>query len=153
MAGLWRFFSVKASRVAGRIAPLLLLLNAANPAVADTLVYNVTGYTMNAGKVVRFAGLEYAKGRVTSLYGQEKDIAASKAGTRIDGQGATLLPGLTDAHGHVGNLGLLLETVQLAGSSSEIEASNRVRSYIEQAPGQDWILGRGWNQVLWPEKE
>ena len=126
-----------------------IFLAASFAAGASTLVHNVTGYTMNGGKLVRFAALEFDQGRVTRLYANAEELASSQADTRIDGQGATLLPGLTDAHGHVQNHGLLLQSQNLLGSVSEEEAVQRVSAFIEQQPGQDWIQGRGWNQVLW----
>ncbi|MEH6634586.1 MAG: amidohydrolase [Halioglobus sp.] len=132
-----------------KIAIALCLLSLSFAARASTLVHNITGYTMNDGNLVRFAALEFNQGRVTRLYKTAGDMTSSKAHTRIDGQGATLLPGLTDAHGHVHNHGLLLQSVNLIGSDSEADAVQRVKSYIERQPEQTWIQGRGWNQVLW----
>jgi len=132
-----------------KIAAAMLLLSSTWTAAATTLLHNITGYTMNDGALVRFAGLEFEQGRVTQLYRTEGEALGSIATNKIDGNGATLLPGLTDAHGHVGNHGLLLQSVNLIGSNSELDAVQRVRSFIEQEPGQQWIRGRGWNQVLW----
>lgn len=131
------------------IAAAILLLGTTCTAAAATLVHNITGYTMNDGALVRFAGLEFDRGRVMQLYRTEGEVLGSTATKKIDGNGATLLPGLTDAHGHVGNHGLLLQSANLIGSSSELDAVQRVRSFIEQEPDQQWIQGRGWNQVLW----
>ena len=128
----------------------LLLLSSSCFIHASTLVHNITGYTMNDGAVVRFAGLEYESGRVTRLYKSKTDLSQSKADERIDGQGATLLPGLIDAHGHIRNHGRLLQNINLNGSNSEDEALQRVKAFIEQSPQEQWIQGRGWNQVLWP---
>ena len=131
------------------LSSCLLILSFA--ASASTLVHNINGYTMNDGQVVRFAALEFDGGRVSRLYNSAEEAIKSKADTKIDGQGATLLPGLTDAHGHIHNLGLLLESTNLVGSISEAEAVERIKQYIETHPDQRWIQGRGWNQVLWAE--
>jgi predicted amidohydrolase YtcJ len=133
-------------------ACLVFSLGICQASFAATLVHNVHGYTMDHGKRVSFVAMEYDKGRVTHLYSTEKQMAASSASRRIDGGGATLLPGLIDAHGHVPKLGLGLSAVPLAGSESESEAVARVRSFIAQFPNEKWIVGRGWNQVLWPGK-
>jgi predicted amidohydrolase YtcJ len=124
----------------------------ANPVLAATLVHNVTGYTMDDGKLIRFAALEYDNGRVTRLYADAGSVTASRAELRIDGGGATLLPGLIDAHGHIGNLGNALNAVDLVGVTSEAEAVQRVRDFAREHPGKGWLLGRGWNQVFWPGK-
>ncbi len=131
----------------------LLLAIAAATSGAATLVHNVKGYTMNDGKRVEFVGLEYDKGVVTQLHTTEASVKASKADTRIDGAGATLLPGLIDAHGHVTSHGRALSAVNLVGSSSEKESVARVKAFIDAHSDQEWVRGRGWNQVLWPGKQ
>lgn len=120
---------------------------------AATLVYNIHGYTMDHGKRVGFSAMEYDAGKVTHLYKSDEDIGASKALERIDGKGATLLPGLIDAHGHIPGLGQALSVVDLVGSESEADAVQRTRDFLLKTPNDKWIYGRGWNQVLWPTKE
>jgi predicted amidohydrolase YtcJ len=120
---------------------------------AATLVYNVKGYTMDDGKRISFRGLEFADGVVTALHRTDKSIAASKAETRINGKGATLLPGLIDAHGHVTSHGRALNSVNLVGSTSEAESVAGVKAFIANNTQDEWIRGRGWNQVLWPGKQ
>ncbi len=134
--------------------PLTALLIAlfSGQLAAATLVYNVKGYTMDDGKRVTFQGLEFADGKVTALHGDAASIAASKAETRIDGEGATLLPGLIDAHAHVTSYGRALSAVDLVGSTSEADSAARVEAFIKANSGE-WIRGRGWNQVLWPGKQ
>ena len=119
---------------------------------AATLVHNVKGYTMNGGERVEFVALEFDDGQISRLYSSD-EVAESTAGNRIDGRGATLLPGLIDAHGHVTGLGMALDTADLVGSASEAAAVERVKAFIEANPGQQWVSGRGWNQVLWPGKQ
>jgi predicted amidohydrolase YtcJ len=131
----------------------LCLLCCALPAVAATLVHNIQGYTMDDGKRVSFVGLEFDRGKVTALPSDTESLKGSKATNRIDGQGATLLPGMIDAHGHISSHGRSLSAVNLVGSPSEADSAQRVARFIEKHPKQEWILGRGWNQVLWPVKE
>ena len=66
---------------------------------------------------------------------------------------ATILPGLTDAHGHLAGLGGSLETVSLVGTESFDEVLARVRERAATTPRGQWILGRGWDQNDWPVKE
>ena len=134
------------------LAALALLL-ASHPAPAATLVHNITGYTLDGGRRVTFVGLEFSEGVVTRLHTTQDDIKASRAEQRIDGQGATLLPGLIDAHGHITSHGLALSAVNLVDSASESQAAARVKSFIDSHPQQKWIVGRGWNQVLWPGRQ
>ncbi|HET8796705.1 MAG TPA: amidohydrolase [Thermoanaerobaculia bacterium] len=71
----------------------------------------------------------------------------------IDVSGATILPGLTDAHGHLYGLGLSLDTVSLVETQSYDEVVARVRERAARTSGGEWILGRGWDQNDWPVKE
>jgi predicted amidohydrolase YtcJ len=134
---------------------ILLAASLLSTTLADaaTLIHNVRGYTMNAGQRVEFAALEFDAGRITRVYRTGDPLSRSTAETRIDAGGATLLPGLIDAHGHVSSYGRALSAVDLVGSESEADAASRVQSFIEAHPGQEWITGRGWNQVLWPAKQ
>jgi predicted amidohydrolase YtcJ len=120
---------------------------------AATLVHNIHGYTMDHGQRVEFIGLEYDHGKITHLYTQADTMANSAAKERIDGNGATLLPGLIDAHGHVSSHGRALGAVDLVGSSSEEDATARVAAFIAANSDKEWILGRGWNQVIWPSNQ
>jgi predicted amidohydrolase YtcJ len=71
----------------------------------------------------------------------------------IDITGATVVPGLIDAHGHLYGLGLSLDTVKLVGLATFDEAIGRVKSRAATAQPGEWILGRGWDQNRWPGKQ
>ena len=135
---------------------LVVLMSAASVAhAAGTLIYNVNGHTMVAGARVDFIAIEYSNGMIDRVYTDEQSVQGSLADHRIDGQGSTLLPGLIDAHGHVRGLGASLRNVDLTGAASETEAAQRVQQFSGNDPAADesWIEGRGWNQVLWPERQ
>ena len=86
--------------------------------------------------------------------GPSDEIRAAHPTARvIDVTGATILPGLTDAHGHLYGLGLSLDTVNLVGATSFDEVVARVKQRAERAQPGEWIIGRGWDQNRWPVKE
>lgn len=82
----------------------------------------------------------------------DKPIHVDETWKIIDLGGKTVLPGLTDGHAHLINLGLLLQKVQLFQSNSIKEIQQRVKVFAENHPNQPWILGRGWDQNLWQGK-
>ncbi len=127
-----------------------LLCATATPALADTLVDNVEGWTLNAaGEVRRFNGLVIDdEGRVERLL-QRGERRPERPDYRIDGRGQVLMPGLIDAHGHVMGLGFQAMTLDLSATNSLAEAQTAVRDYAAANPGLPWILGRGWNQERW----
>ena len=65
----------------------------------------------------------------------------------------TILPGLTDAHGHLYGLGVALDIVDLTDTQSFDEVIARVRERAATTPRGEWIIGRGWDQNDWPVKE
>ncbi len=71
---------------------------------------------------------------------------------RISIRDGLVLPGLTDAHGHLGNLGRYLENLRLVGTSSANEVAEMVKVRQRDVNGGEWIRGRGWDQNDWASK-
>ena len=133
------------------ILALAALLLAA-PAGADTLIQNVNGIQVDAeGHLQHFTGLLIDnQGKVEFLIPPGGPMPFAAVG--VDGHGATLLPGLIDAHGHVTDLGFAALRLNLVGTSSLDELKQRLKTYAAAHPHARWIIGFGWNQELWPEK-
>ena len=126
----------------------------ASAASADTLVHNIKGLQVDAtGKVERFVGLVIGDdGKVVQLIRADDEKHPARITASVDGGGRTLLPGLIDAHGHVMGLGLGLISLDVTGTTSLADMQGRLRAYAGANPGNGWIVGRGWNQELWPNK-
>ena len=125
----------------------------AGQAGADTALHNVTGYTLTAAGVRKFQVLVFDdQGRVLAA-GERELLRQHSDAERIDGDGQYVLPGLTDAHAHVYGQGFLSMSLNLAGSPSLEDAVSKIAAFAESGPQRGWILGRGWNQVLWPVRE
>ena len=121
-------------------------------AAADTAIHNVTGYTSTADGLREFSVLVFdADGKIVAT-GDETLLAEMPAGERIDGGGLYVLPGLIDAHAHVYSQGFLNVSLNLLGTQSVEAAVQRIAEFAS-AHRTGWILGRGWNQVLWPVQE
>src|SRR5437868_365791 len=131
------------------LAPALLRAQAP----ADLVLINGHIYTVdNARPVV--SAIAVSRGRILFVGSDaEARALARPSATVIDLHGATVLPGITDAHAHLLGLGTMLQRVNLAGSSSYDEVVARVKAWAKDVrPGQ-WIQGRGWDQNRWPTKE
>lgn len=116
------------------------------------LIRDVRGYTWTPRGLERFEALRFTQqGRVVAV-GDAAEIAADDELPGIDGQGRALLPGLIDAHAHLLNLGRASLEVDLTGAASVGEAARRVAAFADAHPDAAWVLGRGWNQELWPER-
>lgn len=91
-------------------------------------------------------------GRVEAI-GDAKELTARFADAKkIDAQGATVIPGLIDAHGHLLGLGVARSQVDLTGANSRAEVLQRLKAWAAKLPKDAWLVGRGWDQNRWPEK-
>jgi predicted amidohydrolase YtcJ len=132
------------------------------PAPVSTAVPVAENGTLFIGSTVA-AGADQEPGHDLAIHvvggvirevGPAASLRASHPGAKIvEAAGATILPGLVDAHGHLLGLGLSLQQVDLVGSTSYAEVIERVRTRAATAGAGEWILGRGWDQNDWPVKE
>ncbi|MGH8236984.1 MAG: amidohydrolase [Steroidobacteraceae bacterium] len=136
-----------------QICTILIAASVIGSASADTIVLqNVRGVTPTQQKGLQeFNVIVIENGRVQSLL-PDGDVAYKKPATFIDGGGKYVLPGLTDAHGHVLGLGELKLQADLRDTTSIDDALGRIRKHLAANPNARWVIGRGWNQVLWKER-
>jgi predicted amidohydrolase YtcJ len=89
-------------------------------------------------------------GRVRFV-GDEREARALAPEARVvDLAGAVVVPGLTDAHGHVRGLGALRRALDVRGLSKE-RILARVKSRAAAAAEGEWIRGRNWDQNRWAD--
>jgi len=121
----------------------------ATPAMADTLVDNVDGVTIDAeGKVKRFSGLVFDEdGTITAVL--DRSDKRPQTDYLVDGGGKVMLPGMIDAHVHVMGIGFGALTLDLSDTNSLEEALAKIKAFAAENEGRPWILGRGWNQEKW----
>jgi hypothetical protein len=145
--GLLRLLAGGAALTACRLAPSDMSRKTGPMGQADLVVLGGPIWTMDPRRPIVEA-LAARAGRVVAL-GRLADVQRMQgARTRVlDLAGGLAMPGLTDAHAHLLGLGAELEEVDLRGARSIDEVVARVR---EQAPPEGWVLGRGWDQNLWP---
>jgi predicted amidohydrolase YtcJ len=116
---------------------------------ADFVVTNATIYTADRTRP-RVQALAVRDGRL--LFAGSEIEARSLAGptTEVwDLDGATVIPGMVDAHAHLVSLGTALRTVDLVGTRSYEEVIARVAEQARTMPPGEWIEGRGWDQNDW----
>jgi predicted amidohydrolase YtcJ len=138
-----------------RICLLLLLSACARPttpaagqAESSTLYVNGRIYTLDGGKIA--AAMRVSGPSVTAVW----DTApTAMAGERVvDLGGASVVPGLTDAHGHLDMLGRQMSQLDLRDAKSPEEVAALVRERAATIPAGGWVIGFGWDQNLWTGK-
>jgi predicted amidohydrolase YtcJ len=125
------------------------LLSPAGRAAAGTLVLeNGRFYTAAAGQP-RAAAVVVVDGRITFVGSGTDALHRAPGARRLDLQGATVLPGLTDSHAHLGGIGERELTFNLEGTASLEELKNKLRERAAAGPPGDWLFGRGWIESRW----
>lgn len=117
---------------------------------ADLIVTNANIYTVNEGfeKAEAFAVKD---GKFLEV-GTSEDISSKyQSENTMDAKGQTVTPGLIDAHCHFLNLGIGLQQVDLMGTKSYDEVVQKVVDF-QKEKNADYIMGRGWDQNDWEEK-
>src|SRR5678815_5553593 len=128
-------------------------LSAQAPPKADLVLVNGRVYTVDDSHP-RASAFAVRNGRIVFV-GSDRE-ARYLAGPRtriVDAGGRTVIPGMVDAHAHLLGLGTSLRNVQLAGSKTYDEVIAKVVERAKTAKPGEWILGRGWDQNLWPDKK
>ncbi|WP_163989450.1 amidohydrolase [Pyxidicoccus caerfyrddinensis] len=152
-------------RIGGLFGAVLLLTGVAGCArrgpeagqdasqAAGTTVYVAARVrTLDADRPVVTA-LAVREGKVLATGTKEEVLAAAGEGARVVDLGdATVVPGLTDSHGHLAGLGGGLVSVDLEGTPTKAEAVARVTGAPQTAYQGEWLIGNGWDQNDWPEK-
>jgi predicted amidohydrolase YtcJ len=127
-------------------------LAAQRSAAPDLIVTNARIYTADDGRPTAQAFASRA-GRITFVGTADDALKLKDASTRVvDAGGRTVVPGMTDAHGHLTGLGQALRIVDLTGTKSYEELISRVVARAKTMPAGAWVTGRGWDQNAWPDK-
>ena len=127
----------------------LLTFPAAVPAATPLILNNGNFYTA-ADSQPRAEAVVIVEGRITFVGKNTDALRRAPAGARrIDLQGVTVLPGLTDAHAHLGDIGERELTFNLEGTASLEELKNKLRGRATQGNPGDWLFGRGWLESRW----
>ena len=134
-----------------RILIALVAALLSSPVYADTLIDNANGIQVDAaGHLQHFNALLIGTdGKVIRTLGKG-EARPTRVDSRVDANGRTLLPGLIDAHGHIMSLGFTALQLDVTGTTSLADLQQRLRAYAAAHPDVHWIVGRGWNQEMWP---
>jgi predicted amidohydrolase YtcJ len=143
---------MKASRVA---SSLLVVCWAAsgtlNAEPAETVFINGNIHTVN-DRQPHAEAIAVKDGRIIFV-GSNADAAKkfpdAPGSRRIDLQGRTVVPGMTDAHCHIFGIGAREMNLNLEGTTSLEDFLAKVKERVRQTPPGSWVTGRGWIETFW----
>jgi len=120
-------------------------------APADILIMHAKVYTLDPEKPWAQA-IAIRKGKIQAV-GRDEEVERYRGiGTKwINAGGKLVLPGFTDCHVHFYYGSLSLNHANLEGAKDATELRKRLSDYAAQHPGEDWILGHGWDYSMFGE--
>jgi predicted amidohydrolase YtcJ len=115
---------------------------------ADVIVLHGRVYTENGKQP--WAQAVAIRGSKIVAVGDDTTIEKRRGmGTKVVNAGGKLvLPGFVDCHIHFLAGSLSLGRANLEDSKDIPEIQKRLRDYAAEHPGDDWILGHGWNYAM-----
>ncbi|HRF79986.1 MAG TPA: amidohydrolase [Flavobacteriales bacterium] len=116
---------------------------------ADLVIHNARIHSVDANGTV-YQAMAVRDGRIVEL-GPERQILNRYAAKKVvDAAGRAVYPGFIDGHCHFFGYGLNKQKVDLTGVTWWKEAVDRTLAFAKANPGDEWILGRGWDENKWP---
>ncbi len=116
----------------------------------DLIVLNGKIYTADGSGT--FAEALAVRGNTILRVGSNREIKrlAGRATQSIDAHGATVLPGLNDAHLHLVSGGLGLQQANLLDATTVEQIAATIQAFAAAHPDRPWVLGRGWYYTPFP---
>jgi predicted amidohydrolase YtcJ len=144
-----------------RLLAIAAVLSATLPLAAqsgppDAIYYHghiLTGVGLGQGKFDFVSAIAMRDGLVTATGTDQALLKTKGPKTRlVDLGGSFAMPGINDAHTHLGDAGRIQLSVDLTGSKTLQEMLDRIGRAAKTAPAGKWLQGGGWDHTLWPEK-
>ncbi|KAJ3227514.1 hypothetical protein HK099_001665 [Clydaea vesicula] len=132
---------------------LQIPLNYDNGALSK-IYFNATVYTVDKmNPVVDSFGVKDGKFFSVGKFRDAEELFKGVNVEFINLNQKTVIPGLTDSHGHLMNLGRMLSNAQLQATRSIQEIRETLLEFVAKNPlkSNEWLIGRGWDQNKWNE--
>ena len=116
---------------------------------ADTIFVNGNIYTVNDLKP-RAEAIAVKNERIVFV-GSDADtkkFAGDKAHV-VDLHGYTVVPGMTDSHCHIFEIGEREMTLNLEGTNTLEDFLAKIKERVVQTTRGKWLTGRGWIETFW----
>lgn len=127
----------------------LLAAGCASGPAADLVLMNGVVYTLDAA-APRAQAVAVRDGNIIFVGSDEGAAAYQGAETRVVNlEGATVVPGLADAHYHLAGVGDREMTLNLEGTGTREAFLAKVKERVDQTPAGQWVTGRGWIETFW----
>lgn len=134
------------------LSAILLFASCKNSNTADTIIHHAKIYTVDSTFSIAEA-MVVKDGKIVAIGKNEDILKAYSAKEIINADGKIIYPGFIDAHAHFLGYGKGLFEVNLFGCKSWQEALNKIEAFAKTADTTKWLIGRGWDQNQFPNKQ
>ena len=117
----------------------------------DLIITNGNIYTVN-DNFEKAEAIAISNGKIIAVSTSEEIHKNYKSAKKIDVKGKTIIPGLINSYCNFYKLGLSMQNIDLTGTKSFEEVIQRLLIFKNEKNG-DLIVGNGWNQNDWENKE
>lgn len=117
----------------------------------DLVIHNAQIHTMDE-KLSIHEAIAIHNGKIVEVGPERQILNKYRSDKTIDALGKDVYPGFTDAHGHIFSYAHQKMSVNLLGCKSMNEVIYRCEKYLSLT-GRKFIVGRGWDQTIFSEKE
>ncbi|GAB3314111.1 amidohydrolase [Larkinella ripae] len=131
---------------------LLFLAACSSKKQADFIVHNALVYTADSAFTTAQA-FAVKEGKFLAVGSSESILNDYKADSAFDLQAQPVYPGFYDPHAHFLGLGQVLDQADLVGTTSFDEVVERLKAFHKTHPTAIWLIGRGWDQNDWADKQ
>lgn len=127
-----------------------LLSSCGSKQKADLIIQNATIYTVDSS-FTSAQSMAIEGGHILATGSNEAISNAYMADSLIDASGQFVYPGFIDAHAHFVGYALGLQKADLTGTDSWESILGRLKEFAAAHP-EGWLIGRGWDQNDWANK-
>ena len=116
-------------------------------------VYTGVAGTSSSPEIKRAEAIAIGGDRIQTVGSNDEVLKLKGPQTQvIELGGHFVMPGFNDAHLHLAEAGSEKLSVNLIGVRSLDEFRERIRARVKTAAPEEWIVGGGWDETLWPVK-
>lgn len=115
------------------------------------IIHNGKIHVMNESLEIMEA-VAILDGKIIEVGPERQILNRYRSKVIIDAKSRDVFPGFHDAHGHIMSLAKQMQNVDLRGSRSYYEVISKLEKHQAKTK-RKIIIGRGWDQSIWGEKD
>lgn len=134
------------------LSALLLSCGGLRKEKVDLIIHNATIYQVDEAFSTAEA-MAVAGDSIVAIGAEREILNRYQAHKQIDARKQFVYPGFIDAHAHFTGYAKGLGRLNLVGTRSWQECLNKAKAFKEDNPNLTWLVGRGWDQNDWKNKD